>query len=85
MQDWQCTGWLNGWPTWLGGKGDEWLHCCVVHDQAYETGIVSLWTHVELGRCVAGTAGGLIVGGLMAVATIVWWGHAHKNKAGRRR
>lgn len=32
MSDNRCTGWLNGWPEFLGGTGQEWLHCCQAHD-----------------------------------------------------
>lgn len=30
--DFECTWWLDGLPTWLGGKGNEWVHCCIGHD-----------------------------------------------------
>lgn len=53
-----CTGWFDGWPEWLGGTGDEWLHCCANHDQAYldlqEHGLaVYVQFHLELMKCVA--------------------------------
>lgn len=32
MPDYECTSWWDGIPTWLGGTGREWLHCCVAHD-----------------------------------------------------
>jgi len=68
-----CTMWLDGWPIWLGGTGDEWLHCCVQHDQAYFDGAVTLLTHVELGACVAWSAGGILMGCIMAAGTSGWW------------
>lgn len=30
--DMTCSSWLDGVPAWLGGNGDEWLHCCIAHD-----------------------------------------------------
>ncbi len=42
--DCQCTLFLDGWPKWLGGTGDEWLHCCVAHDLGA--------SNMELYRCV---------------------------------
>lgn len=43
--DMQCTGWPDGWPSWIGGTGDEWLHCCVAHDLG--------GTDIALAQCVA--------------------------------
>ena len=67
-----CTMWPDGLPVWLGGSGNEWLHCCEAHDLAYET-TVTLQTHVELGQCVAQTPGGLAIGFVMTIATATWW------------
>ncbi len=44
-----CTFWLDGWPTWLGGTGDEWLHCCIEHDYGGSDWLLS--------QCVAQEAG----------------------------
>lgn len=50
-----CTGWPDGWSTWLGGTGTEWRHCCIAHDLAY-TGNPTiadyLSAHWVLARCV---------------------------------
>lgn len=85
-QDWRCTGWFNGWPTWIGGTGDEWKHCCVEHDRAYEANEVTTQVHIELGYCVYEAVGwlGIFVAVVMVVATIVYWLMRHKNQAGRR-
>ncbi len=48
--DLQCTSWPDGIPTWLGGSGDEWLHCCVAHDLS---NLPMLASDLELYRCVA--------------------------------
>lgn len=58
-----CTYWFDG----------DWRHCCDVHDYAYAMDTVSLQTHIDLGLCVAGTSGGIIMGIIMALAAIVWW------------
>ena len=47
--DMECTFWLDGWPTWLGGAGDEWLPCCQAHDLAP----MNAHSAYELGACVA--------------------------------
>lgn len=47
--DFECTGWLDGWPAFLGGSGDEWLNCCIAHDLATK----SVAHDLALGRCVA--------------------------------
>lgn len=49
MSDNRCTGWLNGWPEFLGGTGQEWLHCCQAHDGVEK----SLSGDIALGLCVA--------------------------------
>lgn len=82
MQDYRCTRFLDGWPEWLGGRGDEWLACCVAHDVAYATDTVSFWTHVELGQCVL-ESGGWILAPIVAVVTLFWWLHRHVNKLNR--
>ena len=58
-----CTHWFDG----------DWRHCCDAHDAAYDTGLVTLQIHVELGQCVAQTSGGLVLGVLMMAATSIWW------------
>ena len=47
--DMECSMWLDGWPTWLGGTGHEWLPCCQAHDLAPQT----VQSALELGQCVA--------------------------------
>lgn len=73
MSDGRCTFWFDGWPTWLGGSGNEWLHCCLDHDAAFDAGVVTLTTHIKLGACVAASAGGPLMGLIMTFATAVWW------------
>jgi hypothetical protein len=63
--DMQCTGWIDGWPTWLGGTGREWLHCCVAHDQAEMT----IQSAFNLGRCVAET--NMVMAALMVTGVIL--------------
>lgn len=72
MQDYRCTAFLDGWPSWIGGYGDEWLKCCQIHDIAYFIDEVTYKTHLELGQCVFET-GGWILGPLMAFATLLFW------------
>jgi len=48
----ECTYWLDGWPTWLGGSGDEWLHCCRAHDLSG----INPQTAFDLGACVSHTS-----------------------------
>jgi len=52
-----CTLWLDGWPTWLGGSGNEWRHCCDRHD-GYYAGAARDWgewlsAHWEAASCIA--------------------------------
>jgi hypothetical protein len=49
MPDYECTWWLDGWPTWLGGTGKEWLSCCVDHDLIEK----SISGDIALAVCVA--------------------------------
>lgn len=87
-QDYQCTGWLDGWPTWIGGTGQEWHHCCVAHDRVYDADNVTLMSHIDLGWCVAQSAGpdiiNWIMGAAMAGAVTVVWAIKHKNRAGKK-
>lgn len=73
-----CTWLLNGWF----GK-DTWLHCCIQHDEAYFSGLVTLQTHIDLGYCVSAAGGTHIVGALMTIATIAWWYLRHYKKSQR--
>ena len=50
--DLQCTHWPDGIPTWLGGRGNEWLHCCVKHDLS---DLPRLASDVKLFQCVWAT------------------------------
>lgn len=71
-----CTLWLDGWPRWAGGRGDEWRHCCEAHDVAYlgEPALRELLAaHVELGRCVWEVSPGMavvMVAGLMTLGSL---------------
>ena len=65
----RCTAWFDGWPTWLGGTGNEWIHCCQKHDEMYlvaHTFGEFVAAHWELCSCVAtvswGMAGTMFLG-----------------------
>ncbi len=47
--DMECTMWPDGWPTWLGGTGSEWHHCCVAHDLVP----ITLQSNLNLWDCVS--------------------------------
>lgn len=47
--DMECTHWLDGVPTWLGGNGNEWIGCC----QAHDTSALDFQAALDLGACVA--------------------------------
>jgi hypothetical protein len=67
-----CTRWINGWPTWMGGTEDEWLHCCVAHDAVEK----SLEGDLALGRCVAEvspTMAGVMVAGVVVIGPAFLW------------
>lgn len=73
----RCTLWLDGWPTWLGGTGDEWRGCCAAHDRFYEQAHTFggyLSAHWDLARCVAevstGMAGVMLTG--LVAATVAF-------------
>jgi hypothetical protein len=87
MQSDGCTGWLDGWPQWLGGTGEEWRHCCVAHDERYAAG-EGFWrlfvSHFELGACVwtvSPLMAVLMVGGLLTFGA-AYFVNA-KNRFGR--
>ena len=68
MPDYECTWWPDGWPTWLGGAGNEWLHCCINHDLTEK----SLSGDIALGVCVAQVSpamGVLMVAGVLSLGT----------------
>jgi hypothetical protein len=65
-----CTFWIDGW----------WRACCDAHDMAYIAGNVDLATHLELGRCVIATGGGLAMGALMSLAATLWWLVKHRGR-----
>lgn len=51
----RCTSWPDGWPSWLGGTGDEWRHCCKLHDDFYDVKrpfLEFVNGHYELAKCV---------------------------------
>lgn len=59
-----CTSWPDGWPTWLGGTGEEWQHCCKAHDAFYaqQTSMdlgAYLGAHWDLASCVASVSWGM--------------------------
>jgi len=61
-----CTGWPDGWPTWLGGTGSEWAHCCRQHDDFYAAqptldALAYLSAHYDLAACVASVSWGMAV------------------------
>jgi hypothetical protein len=76
--DYRCTGWIDGWPTWLGGTGQEWLHCCVAHDQVDMT----FQSALNLGQCVAATSP---VMGLIMTIGVLAFGPVYLSLWQRRR
>lgn len=64
--DFRCTGWIDGWPAWMGGTGEEWLHCCVAHDLAAKT----VASDLALGKCVAAVSP--LMGAAMAVGVLTF-------------
>jgi hypothetical protein len=68
-----CTGWIDGWPTWMGGTGDEWRHCCATHDEVYAS-TSNLWdilvSDFALGWCVAQISIGMGITMLVGLLTI---------------
>jgi hypothetical protein len=64
--DLECTFWMNGWPTWLGGSGDEWLHCCQAHDLVP----MSLESTFNLGQCVSEVSP--IMGSIMFLGVFIF-------------
>jgi len=70
MPDMQCTWWLDGIPTWLGGTGREWLHCCIQHDLQQVTD----W---GLAQCVAET--GYPIMGVLMLAGLGAFGGVYRN------
>lgn len=63
-----CTWWPDGW---FGEK--TWYECCVQHDLHYVDGTVNWGAHIELGQCVAGTTGGLLMGVVMLAGVGIWY------------
>lgn len=47
--------------------------CCYAHDMAYESGGVTLQSHIDLGACVIASGGGYLLAGAMVAATTAWW------------
>ena len=66
IPDMECTFWPDGWPTWLGGTGQEWLPCC----QAHDTVEMTTRSAVELGACVAKVSP--VMGLIMMVGVLVF-------------
>jgi hypothetical protein len=82
-----CTGWWDGWPSWLGGTGQEWMACCKAHDLAYSAGF---WSSVrgdfDLARCVT-TEGGsamaaIMLAGVATFGTLLKIHYANRTKTG---
>lgn len=77
MDEDRCTLWLDGWPTWLGGTGDEWRGCCEQHDRFYEQAHTFggyILAHWDLATCVAEVSwamAGVMFAGLVA-ATVAF-------------
>lgn len=71
MPDLECTWWPDGVPAWLGGTGDEWLHCCVAHDLS---DLPMLASDIVLARCVADAGHGwmapVMLAGLVTLGVI---------------
>ena len=59
-----CTLWLDGW----------WRACCVAHDLAYEASTNRFDADVELLRCVATSAQGLLGLASMGIAALMFVG-----------
>lgn len=69
-----CTGWWDGFPEWLGGSGDEWRHCCKVHDTFYHDAMT--WTEKlgsdwDLGTCVGGAMGVVMWAGVSTLGLLI--------------
>ena len=70
-----CTSWPDGWPTWLGGTGNEWAHCCKAHDAFYAQQqtmdlFAYLGAHWDLATCVASVSWGMAVAMFAGLATL---------------
>lgn len=65
--DMECSLWPDGIPTWLGGKGNEWINCCQIHDHSPQ----NFDTAMELGACVA-NGGYPLMGFVMAAGVAVF-------------
>ncbi len=63
--DMECTLWPDGWPTWLGGTGAEWLLGC----QAYDLVPMTLQSAADLDACVAQTSP--LMGFVITVGVVV--------------
>lgn len=81
--------WPDGWPTWLGGVGNEWAHCCKAHDEFYASqGSLDLLAYLEahwsLATCVASVSWTMAVAMFtgLCVFGLPYLIHRH-NRAGR--
>ncbi|MCC6479995.1 MAG: hypothetical protein IT552_12395 [Sphingomonadaceae bacterium] len=84
-----CTAFPDGWPTWLGGTGSDWAHCCKAHDQfyaSYDGWLGYFGAHWDLATCVAQAGfapiGAVMFAGLSTVGTLFVINR--KNRVGRR-
>lgn len=77
-----CSLSPDGIPTFLGGNGHEWLHCCVAHDLS----ALQLADHIQLARCIAATGHPVVASAFLA-AVILFCGTyvAVKRRLGKRR
>lgn len=82
-----CTGWPDGWPTWLGGTGTEWAHCCKAHDEfyaSYDGWWGYLGAHADLASCVGGAMGVVMYAGLLTLGSLLIINRKNKYRPGDR-
>lgn len=72
MSEDACTAWPDGWPAWLGGSGDEWRHCCIQHDAAYEAGTSTIQSHIDLAACVGQESWTMATVMFLGLMTLGW-------------
>lgn len=76
--DFECTWWPDGWPTWMGGTGREWLDCCIAHDLTPK----SFSGDLALGVCVAHVApvmGVVMFLGVSTLGTLYVWARSRRK------
>jgi hypothetical protein len=87
-----CTSWPDGIPTWLGGTGVEWSHCCAAHDEfyaGYDGWFGYLGAHWELCQCVASAGftgmGVIMLAGLVTFGSLLIVNRKNKYKPGSKK